>query len=64
MSRRYLNEVYELLIRVLPVMHKKIHRDVFKTTIEQAGQDMAPHHQMILKMLRDGRLSNMSEIGE
>lgn len=64
MSSQYFNDVFELLIRVLPVMHRKIHRDVFKTTIEQAGEDVASHHLMILKMLRDGGLLNMSEIGE
>jgi len=64
MSSQYFSEVFELLVRVLPVMHKKIHRDVFKTTIEEVGEDMAPHHLMILKMLRGGGLLNMSEIGE
>jgi DNA-binding MarR family transcriptional regulator len=64
MSSKHFNEVFELLVRVLPVMHKKIHRDVFKATIEQVGEDMAPHHLMILKMLRDRGPLNMSEIGE
>lgn len=62
MSDQHASEVFDLLVRVLPVMHKKLHRDVFKTAIEQAGEDMAPHHLMILKMLRDGGLLNMSEI--
>ena len=64
MPDRSFNQVFELLVRVLPVMHRKIHRDVFKGAIEQTGEDMAPHHLMILKMLRDGGLSTMSEIGE
>jgi len=64
MPSRHLNEVFELLTKVLPVIHKKIHRDVFKATIEKTGEDLAPHHLMILKMLRDGGLLNMSEIGE
>ena len=64
MPGRHSKQVFELLVRVLPVIHKKIHRNVFKAAIEQAGEDMAPHHLMILKMLRDGELSNVSEIGE
>lgn len=64
MSDNDFDEVFELLVRVLPVMHKKIHRDVFKATIEQVGGDMAPHHLMILKMLEESRTLGMSEIGE
>ncbi len=64
MSSGQFDEIFELLVRVLPVVHKKIHRDIFKVTIEQAGGDMSPHHLMILKMLRDGGLFTMSEIGE
>lgn len=64
MSGKNSNQVFELLVRVLPVIHKKIHRDVFKATIEQSGIDMAPHHLMILKMLRDNSYLSMSEIAE
>jgi DNA-binding MarR family transcriptional regulator len=64
MSRKHLSEVFELLVRVLPVMHKKMHRDIFKTAIEQAGEDIAPHHLMILKMLRENGPLSMNEIGE
>jgi DNA-binding MarR family transcriptional regulator len=61
---RYFDEVFDLLIRILPVMHKKIHRDIFRTAIEQSGEYISPHHLMILKMLRESSLVNISEIGE
>ena len=64
MSSQHLDGVFDLLVRVLPVMHKKIHRDVFKATIEQTSENMAPHHLKILKMLRESGSLNMSEIGE
>ncbi|MDD5510178.1 MAG: MarR family transcriptional regulator [Dehalococcoidales bacterium] len=64
MSSRHFNEIFGLLVCVLPIMHKKIHRDVFKMTIEKSGEDMAPHHLMILKMLRESGPLSMSEISE
>jgi DNA-binding MarR family transcriptional regulator len=64
MSNQYLNEIFDLLVRVLPVMHKKIHRAIFKSTIEESGEDIAPHHLMILKMLRESGPITIGEIGE
>lgn len=64
MKNKSFNRLFGLLVRVLPVMHKKIHRDVFKAAIEKSTENIAPHHLMILKLFRDGKDLSISEMCE
>ena len=64
MSNNRLEEAAALLLRISPIMHRKIHREVFKAIYEQAGEDIAPHHLMIMRMLYEIGPFHMTGIGD
>jgi len=64
MKSNQLDEVAELLTRIPPIMHRKIHRYVFKATFTQAGEDISLHHLIILKELQIEGPLHLSEIGD
>ena len=64
MASDHLEKVAEEMVRTHPILHRKLHRDLFKVVLEEIGADIAHHHMMIMRMIqRSGPLSS-SEIGE
>jgi DNA-binding MarR family transcriptional regulator len=63
MKSDHLDEAVELLIDIPPVMHRKLHHLMLREAIDQAKQDMAPHHVTIMKMLKDIDAVPVSKIG-
>ena len=59
-----LDEVTELLFRIPPLTHRKIHRDIFKVVFQRVGEDIAPHHMLIMKLLEEEGVLHISEIGD
>jgi len=64
MENKRLDRVIESMIQIPPVMHRKLHRDLFKVVIQQFGMDIAPHHLMIMKELKESGTLYSSEIGD
>jgi DNA-binding MarR family transcriptional regulator len=64
MANDRLDEVIELLLRIPPIMHRKVHKEVFRAALEQVGGDIAPHHLMIMKVLQQSATLHSSEIAE
>lgn len=60
-----LERAAELLSVTLPIVRRKMLRDLFKTGQDQFGEETALHHMMIMKVLAEsGGGSNPTEIGE
>lgn len=60
-----LDRAADLLIRIPPLMHKRMHRDVVRVVLDQMDEDMAPHHIVIMKILAEASgVSHPSELGE
>ena len=54
-----------LLTLVPPIMHRKMHRGVFRVVLDRIGEDMAPHHLMIMGVLAElSGTSHPAEIAE
>ena len=63
MSNNRRGEVAELLLRISPIMHRKIHREVFRAIYEQPTAGLAPHHLMIMRMLHEMGPCHLTGIG-
>ncbi len=64
MTDERLEKVIEEMVRIPPIMGRKLQRDLFKVVLKEVGADMAPHHMMIMKMLQESGPLSSSEIGE
>ena len=63
MENQRLDRVIESMIQIPPIMHRKLHRELFKVVLQQFGMDIAPHHLMIMKELKESGTLHSSEIG-
>jgi DNA-binding MarR family transcriptional regulator len=59
-----LDEAVDLLIQILPIMRRRMHREVFGKVLEEIGEGMGPHHLMIMKVLHEGGPLHVAEVGE
>jgi DNA-binding MarR family transcriptional regulator len=64
MENQRLNQVIEAMVRIPPIMHRKLHREFIKAVLQQFGADFAPHHLMIMKELQESGTLHSSEIAE
>lgn len=64
MENQRLDRVIESMIQIPPIMHRKLHRELFKVVLQQFGMDIAPHHLMIMKELKESGTLHSSEIGD
>ena len=64
MKNDRIDKLIEIIASIPPIMHRKLHRDVFKFALEQVNADFAPHHVMIMKALQESGVANSSEISE
>lgn len=64
MKNQHLDRVIESMIQIPTVMHRKLHRELFKVVLQKFGMDMAPHHLMIMKELKESGTLYSSEIGD
>jgi DNA-binding MarR family transcriptional regulator len=64
MENERLDRVIESMIRIPPIIHRKLHREFFKVMLQQFGIDIAPHHLMIMKELQESGTLHSSEIGD
>jgi len=63
MEEGYIDKVIEEMVRIPAIVHRKLHRDLFKVVLEEVGADIAPHHMMIMRMIRESGTLSSSEIG-
>ena len=59
-----LERAIEEMVRIPPILQRKLHRGLFKVVFEEVGADIAPHHMMIMKMIQESGPLSSSEIGE
>jgi DNA-binding MarR family transcriptional regulator len=64
MENKHLDRVIESMVRIPPIMHRKLYRELFRVVLQQFGTDIAPHHLMIMKMLQESGTLYSSEIGD
>jgi len=64
MGNKNLDQVIESMVRIPPIIHRKLHRELFKVVLQQFGTDIAPHHLMIMKELQESGTLHSSEIGD
>jgi DNA-binding MarR family transcriptional regulator len=65
MVNKRIDEVADLLTRIPPIIHRKLLKDVFRETLDQIGENMSPHHLMIMKVLAEQpELCHSTKIGE
>jgi len=64
MTDKHRDEAIELLVSIPLVINRKLHRQILMATIEQSGENLAPHHVIIMKMLQGDEPINMSGIGD
>jgi len=64
MGNKHLDQVIESMVRIPPIIHRKLHRELFKVVLQQFGADIAPHHLMIMKELQESGTLHSSEIGD
>lgn len=62
MENERLNRVIESMVRIPLIMHRKLHRELYKVVLQQFGTDIAPHHLMIMKELQESGTLYSSEI--
>ena len=63
MTEDHLNKVIKEMVRIPPIMHRKLHRDLFKVVLKEVGADIAHHHMMIMRMIQESGPLSCSEIG-
>jgi len=54
----------EAILGLHPIMHRKMHRQVFFAALRQLGMDIGIHHVIIMRMLQDQGQATSSEIAE
>lgn len=59
-----LARVIDSMLRTVPVIRRKLHREVLKSILQQFGQGISPLHLMILKVLEESGDMLSSEIGD
>lgn len=64
MSTEHLDKAIEEMVRIPPILRRKLHRDLFRVALEEVGIDIAPHHMMIMRMIHESGPLSSSEIGE
>ena len=64
MKKERLDAVIESMVRIPPIMHRKLYRELFRVVLQQFGTDIAPHHLMIMKLLQESGTLHSSEIGD
>jgi len=64
LENQHIDRAIESMIQIPPIIHRKLHRELFKVVLQQFGMDMAPHHLMILKELRESGSLHSSQIGD
>ncbi len=64
MSADPLEQVIDEMVRIPPILHRKLHRDLFKVVLEEVGADIAHHHMMIIRLIQESGPLSSSEIGE
>jgi DNA-binding MarR family transcriptional regulator len=52
------------MARIPPILHRKLHRDLFKVVLEEVGANIAPHYMMIMRLIQESGPLSSSEIGE
>jgi len=64
MAVDHLEKVVDEMVRIHPILHRKLHRDLFKVVLEEVGVDIAHHHLMLIRMIQESGPLSSSEIGE
>ena len=64
MTGNYLEQAIEEMVRVPPILHRKLHRYLFKVVLEEVGASIAPHYMMIMRLIQESGPLSSSEIGE
>ena len=64
MKKERLDRVIDVMVRIPPIMHRKVHRTIFKATLDEMGREIAVHHLMIMKVLRESGVMHIKEISE
>lgn len=64
MASQYLEQAIEEMVRIPPILHRKLHRDLFKVVLEEVGANIAPHYMMIMRVIQESGPLSSSEIGE
>lgn len=64
MADEPLEKAIEEMVRIPPIVHRKLHRDLFKVVLEEVGVNIAPHYMMIMRVIQESGPLSSSEIGE
>lgn len=64
MENERLDGVIEAMVRIPPIVHRKLHRELLKAVLQQFGTDFALHHLMIMKELQESGTLHSSEIAD
>lgn len=64
MDYEKLDKVIHLMRLFVPIMHRKILREIFRVSLNEIGAGIAPHHLIILNALRDADSLHLGEIAE
>jgi DNA-binding MarR family transcriptional regulator len=59
-----LKKVIEAMVRIPPIIHRKLDRELFRIALRQCGTEIGPHHLMIMKELQESGTLCTSEIGD
>ena len=64
MGKESLNMAIEEMVRISPILHRKLHRDLFRVVLEEVGIEIGPHHMMIMRRINESGTLSSTEIGE
>ena len=59
-----MDRAIDAILQLMPIMHRKMHRQIFFTVLHQLGLDIGIHHVAILRKLQEYGKATISEIGE
>jgi DNA-binding MarR family transcriptional regulator len=64
MRSKNLEEAIDLLLRLPRIMKGSMQREIFKSPLQSIDAGLAPHHTLIMKIVDDEGMLNISEIGD
>ena len=64
MRNNDIEEAIDLLFRLPRIMHTSLQREIFKPPLKSLGEDLAPHHMAVMKLLEEEGTLHISEIGD
>ncbi len=64
MENERLQSALDAMLRLPPILHRKLEREFYKVVLQQFDADIAMHHLMILNELKESGTLCCSEIGD